>query len=66
MSYIKYNPNLIGKKVILTEKKDSISGYFEIGTKVKITDKDPQRGYTFTDIHGNKVIEAGFNGFKLL
>ena len=67
MSYVIRIRNMIGKKVRLTEKKEAIAGYFEIGTVVKITECDqtvPSRGYTFEDEHGNKVIEAGWTGFE--
>lgn len=53
----------IGQKVILTENKTSISGKFNSGDLVTISDMDPDRGYTFMDEEGNKVIEAGFTGF---
>ena len=66
MSYIEKYPNLVGKKVVLTEMKESMSGLFEKGTEVTITDKDHKRGYTFEDDKGNKIIEAGFDGFQLL
>lgn len=65
MAYVQ-NKGMIGKKVRLTTKKESCSGYFEIGSEVQITARDEQRGYTFEDEFGNKVIEAGFSGFEEL
>jgi hypothetical protein len=64
--YIKSNESLVGKTVILTKKLESMTGYFEIGSVVKITSEDPTRGYTFMDDEGNKVFEAGWTGFKVL
>jgi hypothetical protein len=64
--YVKNYDNLIGKKVILTEKKESMKGYFEIGSIVTIVDIDPMRGYSFVDDDGNKIIEAGFTGFYII
>lgn len=62
MPYVKNNESMIGKKVILTEGKNSVSGYFERGDEVVIVDKN-ERGYSFQDEYGNSVIEAGFGGF---
>lgn len=64
MSFIKNSESKVGKTVILTESKESCGGGFEKGSKVKITHEDSQRGYTFEDENGNRVIEAGFTGFK--
>jgi len=64
MAFIKYNELKIGKKVILTEEKESLSGKFTIGSEVTITDYDQMRGYSFSDDKGNRVIEAGFGGFR--
>lgn len=64
--YVKNYDNLIGEKVILTEKKESMKGYFEIGSIVTIVDVDPMRGYSFEDDDGNKIIEAGFTGFDII
>ena len=65
MAYIKTS-DFVGQTVKLTKEKTSLSGYFEIGTIVKITDCDQMRGYTFEDEKGNRVIEAGFDGFELV
>lgn len=64
MGYIKTNYGSVGAEVILTEEKRSMVGFFEKGTKVIITELDPVRGYSFEDEYGNRVIEAGFTGFK--
>jgi len=64
MAYVKANKSLIGKYVVLTEVKKSMSGFFEKGTKVKITD-ECERGYTFEDELGNRITEAGYCGFEI-
>lgn len=64
--FIKTGTPKIGETVQLTEIKESFFGYFEVGTVVRIVDYDPLRGYSFQDGEGNKVIEAGFSGFKLV
>jgi len=67
MAYIPYNQGVkIGSKVQLTTVKESLSGMFEIGTIVTITDIDQTRGYTFTDEFNNSVMEAGFDGFEVI
>lgn len=67
MGYIAKRANdLVGKKVKLTELKDSFTGYFEVGSVVTITGIDFYRGYTFSDDEGHRVIEAGFDGFEIL
>lgn len=65
MGYVKNNESMIGKKVLLTECKTSLAGYFEKGSIVTITDIS-DRGYTFSDSEGNRIIEAGFDGFRLI
>lgn len=66
MPYISHYPDLVGKDVILTKEKESMIGKFTVGTKVKITECDPIRGYTFTDSEGNRITEAGFDGFEVV
>jgi hypothetical protein len=61
--YVKYENSMIGKKVTLTEKKDSMMGYFDRGSIVTIVEETPLRGYTFQDENGNRVSEAGYGGF---
>ena len=64
MGYI--SNSMIGKKVKLNKKLESMSGYFEKGTVVEIYEIDcgsPCRGYSIKDEFGNKMIECGFNFF---
>ena len=66
MAYVKYQERLkIGDRVILIEVKDSMAGYFEKGTEVEVVEIDTQRGYGFMDKCGNRVIETGWDGFKI-
>jgi hypothetical protein len=65
MPYIKTN-RALGRKVILTADKVSMAGRFQKGDIVTITGVDDYRGYTFSDEAGNKVIEAGWEGFVKL
>lgn len=66
MGYKSNNINsMVGREVILTEDKRSVAGEFEKGSLVTITSVDCSRGYTFEDDVGNRVIEAGFAGFRL-
>jgi hypothetical protein len=58
--------NLIGRKAYINEKKESMIGYFQIGSVVTITAVDDIRGYTFEDDKGNRIIEAGWSGFILI
>ena len=53
----------IGDTVILKRKVDSLSGYFEKESEVKITSIDPIHGYGITDEFGNSVIECGWDCF---
>jgi len=64
MAYISNSTKGLGDTVVLTEAKRSLAGYFQKGSQVKIVDVDPMRGYTFEDEFGNRVSEAGFDGFK--
>jgi len=52
----------IGDEVILNRKLEACSGYFEKGTKVKIS-AIGERGYDFTDEYGNTIGECGWNCF---
>lgn len=56
----------IGKRVILTKKKEAMIGCFTIGSIVTITAVDMFRGYTIEDDNGNKLIETGFDGFEFI
>ncbi len=65
MAFVKTTDRLmIGESVTLTERKSSMTGYFEPGTVVTVADIDESRGYTFVDDLGNKVVECGWSGFK--
>lgn len=66
MGYIKNNNSLIGKKVVLTQEKKSMMGKFTVGSIVTITEETPMRGYTFADDEGNRISEAGYDGFKVI
>ena len=60
MAFIKNNINEIGKWVVTTKEHSALSGTFTVGSRVKIVDIDPVRGYTIEDKYGNRVIEIGF------
>ncbi len=51
----------IGDWTKTTMEHESLSGIFTKGSKVKITDIDPIRGYSIEDEDGNKMIEIGWN-----
>ena len=50
----------IGDWTETTEKHESLSGTFTVGSKVKIIDIDPMRGYSIEDEAGNRMIEIGW------
>ena len=60
MAFIKNNTNEIGKWVVTTKEHSSMVGTFTKGSRVKIIDIDPIRGYSIEDKHGNKIIEIGW------
>ena len=60
MAFIKNNTNEIGKWVITTEEHSSFIGTFQVGSRVKIVDIDPIRGYAIEDKHGNRIVEIGW------
>lgn len=60
MGYIKNTKNEIGNMVITRREHSSLLGKFTIGSKVKIVDIDPMRGYTIEDKNGNRVTEIGW------
>ncbi len=60
MAFIKNNTNEIGKWVITTKEHSSLAGTFFIGSRVRIVDIDPIRGYTIEDKYGNRIIEIGW------
>jgi hypothetical protein len=60
MAFIKNNTNKIGKWVVTTKKHSSLNGTFTVGSRVKIIDVDPLRGYSIEDKYGNRIIEVGW------
>lgn len=61
MPYIKItNGNKIGDWVITRKRHESLSGIFTTGSKVKIIDIDPVKGYDIEDEHDNKMFEIGW------
>ena len=49
----------IGDWTETTVEHESLSGTFTAGSKVKIIDIDPMRGYSIEDEVGNRMIEIG-------
>ena len=47
----------IGDWTETTEKHESLCGTFTVGSKVKIIDIDPMRGYSIEDEAGNRMLE---------
>ena len=60
MAYITSKNNKIGDWVITTKRHESMSGTFTTGSKVKIVDINPIRGYAIEDERGNKLYEIGW------
>lgn len=60
MAYITSKNNKIGDWVITTKRHESMSGTFTTGSKVKIVDINPIRGYAIEDERGNKIYEIGW------
>ena len=60
MAYITLKNNKIGDWVITTKRHESMAGTFTMGSKVKIVDIDPIRGYAIEDERGNKIYEIGW------
>lgn len=60
MAFIKNNKKEIGKWVITEKEHSSFIGTFPVGSRVKIVDIDPTRGYTIEDKHGNMIAEIGW------
>lgn len=59
--YIKKESGLnIGDWVETTVEHESLSGTFTVGSKVKIIDIDPMRGYSIEDEAGNRILEIGW------
>lgn len=60
MAFIKNNKKEIGKWVITEKEHSSFIGTFPVGSRVKIVDIDPIRGYAIEDKHGNRIVEIGW------
>lgn len=60
MAFIKNNTNKVGKWVVTTKEHSSLSGTFTVGSRVKIVNIDPIRGYAIEDKYGNRLIEIGW------
>lgn len=60
MAYIAAKKNKIGDWVITTKRHESLSGTFTAGSKVKIVDINPIRGYAIEDERGNKIYDIGW------
>ena len=61
MAYIKNNTSYnIGDWITTSRVHSSMAGTFTIGSKVKITDIDPIRGYSIEDGEGNTMCEIGW------
>ena len=60
MAYIATKKNEIGDWVITKKRHESTVGVFTKGSKVKIIDINPIRGYDIEDEHGNKMYEIGW------
>ena len=59
MAFVKWDKPEIGQWVKTTQLHESLEGFFQIGTKVKvigITD----RGYDIEDKYGNRICEIGW------
>lgn len=54
------NTNEIGKWVVTTKEHNALIGTFTVGSRVKIVDIDPIRGYSIEDKHGNRMVEIGW------
>ena len=60
MAYIATKGNSIGDWVITKRRHESMAGVFTKGSKVKIIDNNPIRGYDIEDEYGNKMYEIGW------
>lgn len=60
MAFIKKSTNEVGNWVVTTKEHSALIGTFAVGSRVKIVDIDPVRGYAIEDKHGNKIIEIGW------
>lgn len=53
----------VGKWVTTIKKISSYSGYFTVGSRVRLTYLG-ERGYDVEDSEGNQIYECGFNFFN--
>jgi len=60
MAFIKNSTNKVGKWVVTIKKHSAFNGTFTVGSRVKIVDVDPIRGYTIEDAEGNQMCEIGW------
>ena len=60
MAFIKNKSNRIGDTVTTTKEHSALIGTFTVGSRVKIVDIDPIRGYAIEDNRGNRLIEIGW------
>ena len=61
MPYIKNNSrHEIGDVVVTERTHSSLAGTFTKGSKVKVVDIDPIRGYSIEDENGNCMCEIGW------
>lgn len=60
MAFKKNEGKKIGEWYFTNRKIESISGYFEKGTKVKIIGEGV-RGYDLQDEKGNTIVECGYS-----
>ena len=60
MAFIKNKKPKIGDWVTTKKQHISMLGIMERGTRVKITDIDPMRGYAIEDEEGNRLCEIGW------
>lgn len=59
MGFNKTEKVSIGDWTITTKEHSSLSGMFEVGTKVKVT-RLTERGYDIEDEYGNRMCEIGW------
>lgn len=52
----------VGDRVYITKELETFGGYFTRGTEGKITAVE-ERGYSFEDTEGNKVIEVSDSSY---
>lgn len=57
------NSSNIGKRVVLLEEVETLSGKFSVGHEMVIIG-ETSRGWDLQDKQGNKILEAGLNGHK--